>query len=116
MEVPENRNGVGSSPWPQFPFASSKNTKIFHRQANVASSRGRQVEPGTHPPLQTELCVLQCLNISVLREQSHSCSPRVAQKLKELMPSKTLAEAWPTSGCLIQRLRYCHELESRASS
>lgn len=50
MEVPENRNGVGSSPWPQFPFASSKNTKIFHRQANVASSRGRQVEPGTPPP------------------------------------------------------------------
>lgn len=50
MEVPENRNGVGSSPWPQFPFASSKNTKIFHRQANVASSRGRQVKPGNRSP------------------------------------------------------------------
>lgn len=64
----------------------------------------------------TELRALQCLSISVLKEQSHSCGPRVLAKLKQLVPSKALAEAWPTSGCLIQGLCYDYQLKSWASS
>lgn len=65
---------------------------------------------------QAELCALQCLSIPVLKEQSHSYGPHALGKLKQLVPSKALAEAWPTSGCLIQGLCYDYQLKSWASS
>lgn len=98
MEAPEDREGVGTNPWPPFRFVSSKNTErspFTIRLMGVPGGVDRQ-----SLETQSELCHFRCLSLSVLREPSRSCRPCL--KLKELLPRRTLTEGWPTSGCLIQ--------------
>lgn len=66
MEAPEDREGVGTNPWPPFRFVSSKNTErspFTIRLMGVPGGVGRQ-----SLETQSELCHFRCLSLSVLRE------------------------------------------------
>lgn len=69
----------GTSPWPWFPFVSRKSTnKISFPFGLMWLPQGEGRPRLEAPSPQPELCGLQCLNISVLREQRRSYSPCVA--------------------------------------